>query len=72
MEVFKSLDQIKRDNEIEVNEPKVATPSIKKIEVSHVQTNISKPTSKVTSSSSVSKPTIVTASSKDDDEWESF
>ena len=72
IEVFKSLDQIKKDNVIEVNEAKVAASSIKKVEVSHAQTNISKPTSKITPSSSVSKTTIVAASSKDDDEWESF
>ena len=75
--VFKSLDQIKRDNVIEervqvasskaIIEPRRVEHEIRQVTpktvVKPVQTPI-KPT--------VSKSTVITSSSKDDDEWESF
>ena len=75
IEVFKSLDQIKRDNEIQTNYQKTVNVSessipVKKIEVSQSKTT-PKPTNKITTAVT-NKSTIVTSSSKDDDEWESF
>ena len=73
--VFKSLDQLKKDNvlvkKLEINSENL-TP---KPEVKIQKKEISKDTYKAPIKpivSEKSKPTTITSSKKDDDEWESF
>jgi methyl-accepting chemotaxis protein len=63
LDVFKSLDQIKRDNVID-------TKVIEKVEKKETQVKIETP--KVKHTIETKKTPHITSSTKDDDEWESF
>ena len=75
--VFKSLDQIKRDNVIEekvqISSPKaIIEPRRVEHEIKHVAPKMATKPIQTAIKPTVAKSTVITSSSKDDDEWESF
>ncbi len=76
LEVFKSLDQIKKDNivDIKVEAPLVHNHISRDVKPVEKQTSVSFKNNKTLETKTVSsKPaTVITSSKKDDDEWESF
>ena len=75
-DVFKCLDQIKKDNKIEKKlETKISKPIVKEIQKKEVfEKKSSVPTSKINSTTLTTKTSskVVHSNTKDDDEWESF
>jgi len=74
IEVFKCLDQIKKDNIVE-NKPQVE--KVREKSLSSIQTSVKTFTNNTsksinTTTANSKKSTVITSSTKDDDEWESF
>ena len=74
IEVFKCLDQIKKDNVVEnkqyvekITKEKSVAPTQNSVKT--FENNAHKTINTTTSNK---KPTVITSSTKDDDEWESF
>lgn len=73
IEVFKCLDQIKKDNVIENKQYAEKTNKDKSSVTVQTEKRFSNSTSKsINITANIKKSTVITPSTKDDDEWESF